>query len=108
MYIYIAYTVYTYIIIIMTTQLVIRIDQGLKNRAMDRAQKEGISLSSVLKLATKAYVEGDLEIKLTTKDELKDKMKIQLSKSLQDIKHKRNISKAFDNAEEAIRHLKML
>lgn len=94
--------------IIMNTQVVFKLDKGLKDMAMKRAQKEGIAFAAVLKLATKAYVMGDLEIKLTAKDELKAAAKKSLEKSLQDIKQKKNLSEAFDSAEEAIKHLKSL
>ena len=51
----------------MTTQVIFKIDKKLKERAMKRAENEGLPFASVLKLATKAYVEGDLTIRGITK-----------------------------------------
>lgn len=92
----------------MTTQVIFKIDKALKDLAMKKAKKEGIAFSAILKMATKAYVIGDLEIKLTPRDELKNSAKKQLEKSLQDIKSKKNLSEAYATAEEAIKHLKSL
>ena len=50
----------------MTSQVVLKIDKKLKNRAVRKAQNEGLPLATVLLLATKAYVEGDLDVQLVT------------------------------------------
>ena len=92
----------------MTTQVVFRIDKDLKGRAMKKARLEGIALTSILMLATKAYVVGDLEIKLKAREELKTQAKRRLEKSLHDIQEKKNLSAAYDSAQEAIRHLRLL
>ncbi len=49
----------------MTTQVVFNIDPKIKARAMARAKREGVPFSSVLKMATKAFAEGELSIGLT-------------------------------------------
>jgi hypothetical protein len=46
----------------MTTQVVFNIDPKVKARAMERAKREGIPFASVLKLATKAFAEGQFSI----------------------------------------------
>ncbi|MDO8552306.1 MAG: hypothetical protein Q7S01_02115 [bacterium] len=46
----------------MTTQVVFNIDSKVKARAMERAKREGIPFASVLKLATKAFAEGQFSI----------------------------------------------
>ena len=46
----------------MTTQVVFNIDPKVKARAMQRAKREGIPFASVLKLATKAFAEGQFSI----------------------------------------------
>jgi hypothetical protein len=46
----------------MTTQVVFNIDPKVKARAMERAKREGIPFASVLKLAAKAFAEGQFSI----------------------------------------------
>ena len=46
----------------MTTQVVFNIDPKVKARAMERAKREGIPLAAVLKLAAKAFAEGQFSI----------------------------------------------
>lgn len=92
----------------MTTQVIFKIDKDLKDKAMQKAQKDGITFSAVLKMATRAYVLGDLEIKITPNELIKASAKKELEKSLQDIKSKKNLSQAYDSAEKAIKFLKTL
>lgn len=44
----------------MTTSVVFKIDEKLKQCAMRRAKKEGTTLSAFLKSATHSFVSGDL------------------------------------------------
>ena len=53
----------------MNTQVIFKIDKNLKNKAMKKAQSEGISFTTILKLATKAFVENQLNVGLVTKEE---------------------------------------
>ena len=46
----------------MTTKAIFNIDKKLKDRAIRKAHKQGIDLSTMLNFATKAYVEDRLEI----------------------------------------------
>lgn len=46
----------------MTTQVVFNIDPNIKAAAMRRAKREGVPFASVLKLATKAFADGELSI----------------------------------------------
>ena len=48
----------------MTSQVIFTVDTKLKQRAMQKAQAAGIPFASVLKLATKAYAEGRLQVDL--------------------------------------------
>ncbi len=89
----------------MTTQVIFKIDKTLKARAMKKAQKEGIPLAVVLKLATKAFVEDRLDIDIALQPEFNEKTKKMLKEALEDIKHGRNLSPVFDNADDAIRYL---
>jgi len=90
----------------MTTQVIFKIDKKLKERAMKRAENEGLPFASVLKLATKAYVEGDLTIGIVTKEEFNTKTRREIGKALKDIKKGKNLSPTFDNIRDAIRYLK--
>jgi len=90
----------------MTTQVIFKIDKKLKEQAMKKAENEGLPFASVLKLATKAYVEGDLTIGVVTKEEFNIKTRREIRKALKDIKKGKNLSPAFDNIRDAIRYLK--
>ncbi|HEY4489456.1 MAG TPA: hypothetical protein VJA87_03165 [Candidatus Paceibacterota bacterium] len=46
----------------MTTQVSFTIDSKLKELAMKKARKEGTTLSAVLRLFIKAYVDGKIEV----------------------------------------------
>ena len=90
----------------MTTQVIFKIDKRLKAKAMKKAQTEGIAFASVLKLATQAYVKGDLDVELVSQPKLNAKTRKELREAIKDIKLGRNLSPAFDNAEDAIAYLK--
>ena len=92
----------------MTTQVIFRMDEGLKNKLAKKAQTEGVTLSSIFNHAAKAYIEGDIILRMTTKEVFKKSVQRELKKSIEDLAKGRNLSKAFDNAEEAIRYLKAL
>lgn len=92
----------------MTTQILFRIDKKLKDRAMEKARHEGVALSSVLKLATKAFVEGALDIQLVGTTKLGSATEKRFARSLLDIQKKKNLSPAFSTADKAIRYLRKL
>ena len=90
----------------MTTQVIFKIDKKLKDQAMKRAQNEGIAFASVLKLATQAYIKGDLDVELVAQPRLNAKTRRELIKISKDIKKGKNLSPVFDDVEEAIAYLK--
>lgn len=92
----------------MNTQVIFNIDKKLKEKAMRKSRSEGIAFSSVLKLATKAFVEGDLDVRIAPRRELNDKTKKIIERALKNIKNKKDISPGFDNAKDAIAYLKAL
>lgn len=92
----------------MNTQVIFNIDKKLKEKAMKKSRSEGIAFSSILKLATKAFVEGDLDVRMAPSRELNDKTKKVLERALKNIKNKKDISPGFDNAKDAITYLKAL
>ena len=92
----------------MTSQVVFRIDKRLKERAIRKAQREGLPLTAVLTLATEAYVKGDLDVRLVTQPKLNAKTRRELLKISRDIRQGKNLSPPFDDAREATAYLKSL
>jgi len=92
----------------MTTQVIFKLDKTLKAQAMKRAQNEGVALSAVLKMATKAFVAGDLRIGLVREEKFNAKTRKELDQALKDIKAGKNLSPRFSNAEDAISYLRQL
>lgn len=52
----------------MTSQVSFTADNDLKQKALDRAKKEGVSLKTVLVYSMKAYVEGKIQFGILTED----------------------------------------
>jgi hypothetical protein len=92
----------------MTSQVIFKIDKKLKDQAMKKAQNEGIAFASVLKLATQAYIKGDLNVQLVAQPKLNAKTRRELIKISKDFKEGKNTVGPFDNAEDAIAYLKAL
>lgn len=90
----------------MTTQVIFKIDKKLKHQAMKKAQGEGVPYSVVLKFATQAYVNGDLDMKLVSQPRLNAKTRRELKQTMKDIEQGKNLSPAFDNVDDAIAYLK--
>ena len=88
----------------MTTQVIFKIDQKLKDRAMKKAQGEGLPFAAVLKLATKAYVDGQLDIGIIQPFNATTHREI--AQALKDIKAGKGLSPHFKNAREAMAYLK--
>ena len=92
----------------MTTQVIFKIEKRLKEKAMKKAQSEGMAFASVLKLATQAYVKGNLNVELVHQPTLNAKTRRMLTRELKEIKEGKNISPGFDNVQDAINYLKNL
>ncbi len=89
----------------MTTQVIFKIDKQLKDQAMKKAQKEGLPFSFVLKMATQAYVDNNLDIELVARPQLNAKTRRELIKISKDIKEGKNLSPAFSSAAEMKKYL---
>lgn len=89
----------------MTTQVIFKIDKKLKEKAMAKAKHEGISFASVLKLATKAFVEGDLTLELVGSEKFNAKTAREVKRALNDISRGKNLSSSFTSAKDAMRFL---
>jgi antitoxin component of RelBE/YafQ-DinJ toxin-antitoxin module len=90
----------------MTTQVIFKIDQKLKDRAMKKAQNEGMPFASVLKLATRAYVEGQFEVGFISNQPFNAKTRREISQALTEIKAGKGLSPRFGNARDAMVYLK--
>lgn len=89
----------------MTTQVIFKIDKKLKDQAMKKAQTEGIAFASVLKLATKAFVAGDLDVALVEKEEFNAKTRREIEAAIRDIEAGRNLSPKFKTVAEMKKYL---
>ncbi len=92
----------------MNTQIIFNIDKRLKEEAMKKARAEGVPFSSVLKFATKAFVEGDFSIGIVKRPVLNDKTRKILDKAFKNIKEGKDLSPRFTNAKDMIAHLNSL
>ncbi|EKD94246.1 MAG: hypothetical protein ACD_26C00151G0003 [uncultured bacterium] len=90
----------------MTTQVIFKIDKKLKDKAMAKAQHEGIAFASILKLATKAFVDGDLSLGLIGSEKFNTATGREVANAKKDISQGKNLSPNFSSAKEAIKFLK--
>ncbi len=90
----------------MITQVIFKIDKKLKKKAMAKAQNEGIAFASVLKLATKAFIDGDLTLGLIGSEKFNAKTAREVKGALKDISQGKNLSPGFASAKDAIKFLK--
>ncbi len=90
----------------MVTQVIFKIDKKLKDKAMAKAQNEGIAFASILKLATKAFVDGDLSFGLVGSEKFNASTSREIKRALKDISQGKNMSPSFSSAKEAIKYLK--
>jgi len=90
----------------MTTQVIFKIDKKLKEKAMAKAQHDGIAFASVLKFATKAFVDGDFTLGLVGGEKFNAKTGREVKSALKNISQEKNISPGFTSAKDAIKFLK--
>jgi antitoxin component of RelBE/YafQ-DinJ toxin-antitoxin module len=89
----------------MITNIIFKIDETLKNKAMQKAEDEGVSLSSVLQLATKAFANGDLKVSLVGSEAFNAISRKEIKNALKDVAERKNISSRLDSAKKAIDYL---
>ncbi len=92
----------------MNTQIIFKVDTKLKEKAMKKARGEGVPFAYVLKMATQAYVDDSLDIKLVAHPKLNDKTRRELIKISKDIKEGKNLSPAFSSVKEMDNYLNAL
>ncbi len=52
----------------MNTKIIFNTDKNLKAAAQKKARKQGLTLSAVLNLATRAYVDNDMTVDIIARD----------------------------------------
>lgn len=90
----------------MTTQVIFKIDKKLKDKAMRKAQNQGLPLASVLKLATKAFVEGRLNVDLVGGEKFNPAARREIGEALEDIAAGKNLSPRFNSAKASLKYLR--
>lgn len=88
--------------------VIFKIDKKLKLAAQKKARIRGISLTDFYKSATQSFVGGELDMGIIIRPQLNAKTVRELKKISKDIKKGKNLSPAFNNAEDAINYLKSL
>lgn len=89
----------------MTTKVIFTIDKKLKNEAMRKARSFGLPFSSVLNLATRAFVDGKMNVEMVEAKPFNTKTSKILTRILKDVDQGKNLSPVFSSAKEAIRYL---
>lgn len=91
----------------MTTQVIFKIDKKLKDKAMRKAQNQGLPFASVLKLATRAFVEGRLNVDLVGGEEkFNPSARREISAAVEDIAAGKNLSPRFSSAKASLKYLR--
>ncbi len=89
----------------MTGQVIFKIDKKLKTQALRQAHAQGFPFSSILKLATKAFVEGRLRVDMFEAAPFNAPTARQMKSALKDIKEGKNLSPSFTSARAAAKYL---
>lgn len=91
----------------MTTQVIFKIDPKIKRAAIRKAKNEGITFSSMLKFATRAYVNDQLQVGLIYGTETPNAKTARLLNRIdKDTKAGRNLSGPYHTAEDFVSNLK--
>lgn len=90
----------------MTTQVIFTIDKGLKDKAMRKARSFGLPFSSVLNLATRAFVDGKIEVGIMDAPSFNAKTARKISLALSDIEKGKNLFGPFDSAKAMMKSLR--
>lgn len=90
----------------MTTQVIFNIDKKLKDQAMKKAAGQGITYSTVLKLATRAFVENRFDIDVVIPEPFNQKTRQAMSEAIADVKKGKNLSPRFRSRQEMVAFFK--
>lgn len=86
--------------------MIFNLDSQIKERAMRKAQADGVSFSMILKLAAKAYAENKLNIVLDYDLSFNRNTKQEIEQATQDIRKNKNLSPAFKDTRKALAYLR--
>ena len=92
----------------MTTQVIFTIDKKIKDAAMRKARSFGLPFSSVLNLATRAFVNGKMNVEMVENPILNNKTRQELIEISRDIKDGKNLFGPFDSGEKMDKFLNSL
>jgi len=92
----------------MTTQVIFTIDKKLKGEAMRKARSFGLPFSSVLNLATRAFVDGKINIGVIDNSPFNNNTTREIRSALSDIKKGKNLFGPFDSGEKMDKFLNSL
>lgn len=92
----------------MITQVIFTIDKKLKSKAMRKAKFFGLPFSSVLNLATRAFVDGKINIGVVETLPFNDRTYRELIQISNDIKRGKNLFGPFDSGEKMDKFLNSL
>ncbi|MEK7610439.1 MAG: hypothetical protein AAB468_01685 [Patescibacteria group bacterium] len=91
----------------MHSQIVFKIDKQLKNSAMAKARAQGVSISTVLKEATRSFVEGKIRVGIVTSEETPTTSTTKTwDNAKRDAQKGRHLSATFSDAKSTIAYLK--
>ncbi len=83
----------------MTTQLMVKIDRGLKQRVAKKAKTQDLSLTDLVKMTFRAYEQGRIEPSMIQVPErFNSKTRKEIEKALKDIKARKNLAGPFNSA----------
>ena len=90
----------------MNSQVIFKVDKKLKAKAIAKARHDGIAFATILKLATKAFVDGHLTLGLVGSEKFNARASREIKGALNDIVRGKNISRSFSSAKDAVKFLK--
>ena len=86
-----------------TSKVIFNIPTKVKKAATQRAENEGLTLTSVLTQAAQAYGEGRISVAVVETPRLRPEVARRLDRAVDDYYKGRNISPVFTNATDAMR-----
>lgn len=93
----------------MTTQLMVKIDKGLKDRVAKKAKKQDLSLSDLVKMTFHAYDEGRIQPGIMqTPERFNAKTRRILDRRIEDVEQGKNLVGPFKTPEEMDNYLDSL
>ena len=91
----------------LTTKVIFNIPRNVKEAAVRRAKREGVTLSTVLSQAARAYGSGVLDVEAVDARPLKPAVMRELKRMIADANRGKSLSPLFTNAADAAKWLKL-